>query len=1015
MNPAEFAINNRLISFIVILGSLFGGWLAYENMARFEDPEFTIRTAQIFTQYPGATPEEVAEEVSEALESAIQQMQEVEEIRSTSSAGLSLLSVDIKYDFSRTKSDLDLVWTKLRNRVRDAQTDLPPGALESVVNDDFGDVYGMYYLITGDGFTPEELHEYAKSLRTELLAVEGVAKVSIGGVQQEVIYVEISRERINALGISITRLFEDLEQQNAVVSAGSVLVEGQRLLLQPSGDIDSVAALQNIVVSTPSSDTVVRLKDVATVERGYIDPKRFDIEFNGQHAISIGVSNVTGANVVKMGQAIDAVLKEEESRRPLGIELNEYYHQGKIVDASVKNFALNVVLALVIVLVTLLAFMGLRSAVVIGLTLVLTIAATLATMYLVDIPMHRISLGALIIALGMLVDNAIVVTEGILVGVQQGIKKLDIAKTVVQKTIWPLLGGTLVGILAFAPIGFAPGSTAEYTNHLFWVILISLSFSWVFAITLVPMLADMLFSDSQVVQVDKGPNRVAVAYRSFVEALLHRRILVVVAAFSLFFVSVWGFKYVKSGFFPASTTPQIAIDYWLPEGTDISVTTEDMEDIQAYLLQQDHIQDVQALIGGGTLRYMLVYAPEPPTASYGQFLIKVTDYNQIAQLIPRIQAHIDNHFPNAQAKVWRFQLGPGGGSKIEAQFSGPDPTVLRDLANQAKAIMAADGGAISIKDDWRNMVPVVTPRYSETRGRRLGVSRETMSDVLRAIFSGSTVGIYREGDDLIPIVTRGIESERYGLEVIESVMIPSSTSGVSVPLLELVDGIETEWHNSRILRVDRQWTIMAQCDPVPTELASDLLLRIKDDIEAIPLPAGYKFKWQGEYGDSAEASGNLFSTIPAGLLAMVLVVVLLFNKVRQPLLIWLVVPLALIGVTFGLVLTGTAMEFMAILGVLSLSGLLIKNAIVLVDQMDLDIREGKARYQAVVDAAISRVRPVMMGSLTTVLGIIPLFNDAFFKSMTVVLAFGLSFATLLTLLVVPALYCLMFGISADEV
>ncbi|QLC26439.1 efflux RND transporter permease subunit [Parasphingopyxis algicola] len=1014
MGPAEFSIKNRLISFIVIIGVLVGGWIAYGNMPRFEDPEFTIREAVVITQYPGATPEEVANEVTEPLESAIQQMAEVEEVRSVSSDGLSRITVEVKYGDSTTRDALQLVWTKLRNRVRDAQGSLPPGAQESIVNDDFGDVYGIYYLITGDGYTPRELYEYARDLRTDLLAVDGVAKVAIQGQQQEAIYVEISRERASALGVSVDQVYNDLAQQNSVISAGDVRIGDRRVLIQPTGEVGSVAAIENIVVSTPEADTVIFLRDVATVRRDYVDPPTFLNRYNGEPAIGIGISNVSGANVVAMGEAIDAALAEAESRRPLGIEVHEYYHQGKVTDAAVQAFAINVVMALAIVLITLYFFMGLRSALIIGGVLVLTISATLATMYLSGIPMHRISLGALIIALGMLVDNAIVVTEGILVAIQQGRKKLDIAKEVVARSKWPLLGGTLVGIIAFGPIGFAPGSTAEFTGHLFWVVLISLLFSWVFAITAVPLLADMLFKEVDADAIEEQTeHRFMTRYKDFLRDVLGRPWLAVGAAVGLFLLSVAGFGFVKSGFFPASTTPQLVVDVWLPQGTDFERTFEDVTQLEEEVSAMEGVEGVNTLIGQGALRYMLVYPPESTNSSYGQLLLQV-DYDRIGELVPAIQNHINDNYPDAQAKVWQFQLGPGGGSKIEAEFSGPDPAVLRQLSSEAEEIFATDGGLTAIKNDWRQRISVIEPIYSEARSRRLGISREDLANALRTNFSGRNVGVYREGDTLIPIVARAPIGERRDVQSIASVQIPSQVTGGTVPLIETVSGFETVWRDAILRRIDRVWTIRAQADPLPGELASVALERVRPAVENITLPPGYTLTWQGEYGSSTEANENLASTLPIGFLAMVLVVVLLFNALRQPLIIWLVVPLAIIGVVIGLLLTNSAMEFMAILGVLSLSGLLIKNAIVLVDQMDLEIGEGKPRFDAVIDSAASRVRPVAMGAITTVLGVMPLFGDAFFRSMAVVLVFGLSFATILTLVIVPVLYLLFFRIGTDE-
>ncbi len=1014
MNPGIFAMKNRLITMIVILASLVGGWNAYKNMSRFEDPEFTIRTAVIITQYPGATPTEVANEITEPLESAIQQMQEVESLKSTSSAGLSRINVEIKYEFSPSKAALQAIWSKLRNKVNDAQSSLPPGAIASIVNDDFGDVYGVYFLLTGDGYTYKELEDYAKKLRTDVLSVEGVAKVSLSGLQKEAIYVEVSRERAAALGQSINNIYQQLEKQNAVSPAGNVLAGNRRLIIQPSGSIDSVEEIKSMVVATDNEGTLVYLRDIATVERAYKTPLTDEIRYNGEPAIGFGISNVTGANVVKMGNAIDTKITSVENQRPIGIEIHEYYHQGKITDDAVQSFVLNVVAALAIVLVTLFFFMGIKSSIIIGATLIITIAATLATMYLLNIPMHRISLGALIIALGMLVDNAIVVTDGILVGTQRGERKLDIVKKIISRSIWPLLGGTLVGILAFAPIGLAPGSTAEYTGHLFWVVMISLMYSWIFAITVVPFLADLMFKEVPATTQEPKDGKFMATYKDFMRRVLKIRWVPIGLTMILFVVSVWGFQFVKSGFFPTSTTPQVVVDYWLPEGTDITQTKADMLKIEAELLTYSGIENVQTLIGKGTLRYMLVYAAESGNSAYGQFLLKVNNYDDIPDIIPKIQAYLDSGYPNAQAKVWQFELGPGGGSKIEAEFSGPDPAVLRRLADEAKAIMTADGGAISIKDDWRQPVSIIQPVYSSNKGRRLGISREDLSRSLLTNFSGRTVGVYREGDTLIPIIARAPESERLDAESIGQIQIISPVTGAAVPLEQVVDSINMAWRNSLLLREDRVWKIKAQSDPVAGDLASDLQDRVRPQINAIELPPGVKLEWGGELGNSTEAKGNLASTIPMGLLAMVLVVVILFNGLRQPLVIWLVVPLALIGVVLGLVVTGTPMEFMAILGLLSLSGLLIKNAIVLVDQMDIEIADGKARFDAVVDSAASRVRPVMMGALTTVLGVIPLFGDAFFKSMAVVLVFGLTFATVLTLIVVPALYVVIFKIKNSE-
>ena len=691
MNIAEYFIKNQVLSIILILLALFGGWNAYQSMPRFEDPEFTIRTALIYTQYPGASPVEVAREISEPLETALQQMQEVKDISTTSSAGLSEISVDIKYDFSKSKDELQIIWTKLRNKIKDAQSSLPQEASEPIVNDDFGDLYGLSYLITGDDYSPADLRAYAKQLQKEILQVEGVGKVQLAGEQEEAIFVEISQEKTAVLGVSIQKIYDILQQQNSVVSAGSVVIGDQRIVIDPSGEINSIDAINNLLVSTQSGghadDKIIYLKDIATVYRGYKSPTSKIIRYNGQPAIAMGVSNVAGGNVVVVGEAVDSKLRESESRRPLGIDVSEYYHQGKVVEASVNNFVLNVIAALVIVVSSLFFTMGLRSAAVIAFILIVTVGATLATMQIIDVPLHRISLGALIISLGMMVDNAVVITEAILVGIQQGRKKLDIAKEIVTQTKWPLLAGTLVGVIAFAPIGFAPGQTAEYTGDLFWVVMIALLFSWFLAMTITPLICFWLFPEKQEENKVNAEGKFFVLYKQLMRWCLQSRWLVISMVVGLFMLSIWGAQFMTQGFFPRSTTPQMVVDYWLPEGTRIERTEQDMIAIENFVRNMDGVNAVQTLVGGGAIRYLLTYAPQSSNSSYGQLLVRVDDYHAIDGMIPIVQNFIQDNFPEAHSKAWRFVLGPGGGSAIEAEFSGADPAVLRRLANEAKSIM----------------------------------------------------------------------------------------------------------------------------------------------------------------------------------------------------------------------------------------------------------------------------------------------------------------------------------------
>ncbi|RLA08466.1 MAG: AcrB/AcrD/AcrF family protein [Gammaproteobacteria bacterium] len=1013
MNLAEFSIKNKLLTIIVVLLMIGGGWNAYQNMDRFEDPEFTIRTALIYTQYPGADPQEVDNEVSQPLVKALQQMQEIKEIRSKSTAGLSELSIDIKFKFSPTKDSLQLIWTKIRNKLKDTENSLPSGVSAAAVYDDFGDVYGLYYFITGNDFSAAELRAYAKQLQKEILQVEGVGKVQLLGEQQESIFIEISQENVNRLGPSITNLQNTLQQQNSVVFAGDVVIGDYRIVIDPSGSIDSVKSIQNLLVTSINGKRIY-LKDIANVYMGYKTPSEKIVRYNGKPAIALGVANVGGGNVVVMGKKVDKKLIESQKSRPLGIEVSNFYHQGASVESSVNGFIINVILAIIIIVISLLLSMGVRSSLVMVLVLLITVAATLATMNIIGIPLHRISLGALIISLGMMVNNALVITEAILVGVQQGKSKLDVAKKIVSETQWALLAGTLVGVVAFAPIGFAPGEIAEFTGDLFWVIMIALLYSWIFALTITPLSCYWIFPNKITKNTKKTPSKFFSKFEQMIGWSLKHRWYVIGVSVFLFAFSIWGTKFMTHGLFPQTTLPQVIVNYWLPEGTKIEKTQQDMEKIEKFALKMEGVNAVQTLIGGGGIRYMLTYESESNNSSYGQLIVRVDDYTTINSMIPKFQKFIAKNFPDATAKAWKTKLGPGGGASIEAEFSGPDINVLSDLVQQAKKIMLDDDGALLVKDDWRQPVNVIKPIYSEIKASRAGVTRVDLSNAIKEHYVGKQVGQYRQKDDLIPIIWQTPETKRANINSIKTIQILSKTTGKMVPITQITDGFETIWRHGQIRSQDRIYRMKAQSDPHNDELPETFLRRIENDIKNINLPHGYSFNWGGERGDSDEAMGNLMKTIPLGLLAMILIVVVSFGTIKQPLLIWLVVPLATIGVVFGLVVTRFPMEFMGILGSISLSGLLIQNGIILVEKIDSEIAKGKPRFDAVISSTASRVRPVLLGALTTILGFIPLFFDAFFQSMSVVIVFGLGFATILTLFIVPVLYSLFFKISIKE-
>ncbi|WP_417614052.1 efflux RND transporter permease subunit [Oceanisphaera sp.] len=1014
MNIAEQTLAKRTIAWLACVMLLVGGYISYQKLGRFEDPEFVIRQAVISTPYPGALPAQVAEEVTEVIESAVQQLQELKQVTSVSRMGDSLVKVEIDMKFAHGRAELEQVWDKLRRKINDVQRQLPPGAGPSVVNDDFGDVYALFFAVTGEGYSLQQIKDYIDDLERELLLVPGVARIATLGAPQEAIFLEISAAKATQLGIPLSNIYHALKQQNVISDAGNLQIGPQRVYFSPQGQADSVAALSNIALASPSGEQVIFLKDVATITRSQITPPRALMQYDGQPAIGLGISQVAGGNVVNMGDAVKARLDELESQRPIGMELQVISYQSDSVREAVDGFVANLAAAVAIVVLVLILFMGWRSGIIVGAVLLLTVAGTLIAMMLDNIAMQRVSLGALIIALGMLVDNAIVVTDGILVRMQKGERAESAAASVVKATQWPLLGGTLVGILAFSAIGLSPTDMGEYAGSLFWVILYSMLLSWLFAVTLTPLLCVALLK----VKV-QDPNTVSesgilLRYRRVLQGALRRRLLTGGILLALLASAIFGFGWVQPGFMPESARPQFVVDMYLPQGTDINETKAELAEMGKYVQGKDGVDHVTSFIGQGGLRFMLTYGPEDPNSSYGQLLVDVTDPQLIAGMVAELQEELVARHPLAEVKVWKFMLGRGGGKKIEAAFMGPDPDVLRQLSEQAKAIMAQDSGAIAIQDDWRQKVPVLRPVVDEVAARRAGLDITDISQAINRAYTGERIGVYREADKLIPIISRAPVAERSAAQDVNNVLVYSPTAKDYLPVSQLVKEVKVEWVNAIIRRVDRFPTIKAQVDPLPGEQSTPLLERLRPAVEAIPLPPGYRLEWHGEYKASKEANDGLAISAPYGFSAMILAVVVMFNALRQPLVIWLTAPLAIIGVTVGLVLFQVPFEFMAILGCLSLIGMLVKNSIVLVDQADAEIREGKAGYAAVLDAAVSRARPVFLGAFTTILGVAPLLLDPFFKSMAVTIMFGLTFATALTLIVVPLLYAVFFRIKPED-
>jgi multidrug efflux pump subunit AcrB len=1017
MDVARASIEKPVNTWLIVLICLLGGLYGLLSVGRLEDPAFTIKEAKVITAYPGATAVEVEEEVTEPMESAIQQMAQLKEIRSVSRPGVSEITVEIQDTYDG--DELPQVWDELRRKVNDARASLPDNTQPPTVIDDYGDVFGLFYAMKAPGYSDLEIIEIAKSLRRELLTVPGVAKVETAGEPKPEIHIEIAQDKLARLGVSAGGGISLLDVENEIQPSSIVTIGDQRVRISIDDAFDSVEAVENLMLGAPGSTAMIRLRDVAEVSLGRNARPDQLIRHNGDRAITLAVAAVGDTNVVEVGEAVRAKLDSLTPFLPVGVELHTIYDQAAVVDDAVAGFLVNVLVSVSIVVASLCVFMGWRAGVVVGTILFLTVFGTLLFMWLGGIELERISLGALIIAMGMLVDNAIVVAEGMLIGMRQGKTSLQAASAVTRQTQWPLLGATVIGIMAFSGIGLSPDATGEFLFSLFAVIGISLLLSWVLAVMVTPLFGHYLFKRSHApadgeTGDDPYAGRMFSAYRGLLIGALRHRWLTVLGLVGITAGCLYGFGFVKQGFFPYSDTPMFYVDVWMPQGTDILATERVMEEAEAFVLEQPGTEAVSTFVGQGATRFMLTYAPEAANPAYGHMIVRTTAREDIPGLIEKIRGPLAEQFPDAQVFTRRLVFGPGGGAKLEARFSGPDDDVLRTLAAKAEAVFRAAGGITDIRTDWRQREKVLRPQFAESRARIAGVSRNDLAQTLMYFADGVQIATFRHGDELIPIIMRAPDNERGDLNAIGDRLVWSNGQSQYVPVGQILDGVAVEAEDTIIRRKNRLRTLNVQGDPAGDQSVAAVHARIRDTIEGIPLPPGYSFEWGGEIEDTAEAQGALMSQVPVGFLVMVLITVLLFATVREPLIIWLVVPMSICGVTLGLLGTGLAFDFMSLLGILSLSGMLIKNAIVLVEEIDLQLEEQSDRFAALMQAGVSRLRPVVLAAGTTILGMLPLLTDPFFASMSVTISGGLAFATILTLVAVPVFYSLFYRIKPES-
>ncbi len=1029
MSLVSFAVEKKAVIYFAVFLLAAAGIASYFSLGQLEDPEFTVKTAVIATPYPGASPSEVELEVTDRIEVALQQMKQLDYLKSFSRSGLSLIEVNVKQQY--WSDQLPQVWDEMRRKIRDVETTLPPGAGRPIVSDDFGDVFGLLLAITGDGYSYAELDKYAKYLRKELSLVKGVARVELWGVQDQIVYLNTSDTQLATFGLSEQSIEDALRQRNMVVDAGSVDVQNKRLRIAPTGEFRSPADIADLVIrpsitdrlqnratqtQPADSDELIHIRDIGSVSRGYVDPPRALMRFNGQPALAIAVTNMSGANVVAVGRAVDRRLAELVQELPAGVDVHRIHWQSDYIAYAVTGFFTKLYQAVLIVLVVVTVVLGWRIALMIGSALVLTILGTFVMMAIWGIDLQRMSLGALIVVLGEIVDNSIVVAEGTAMRLKKGMERKQAVLEGASLSAWPLFGATVVAIMAFYPIFASTANAGEYTRTLFIVVAISLLLSWFLAMTLTPVQCfDMLPTPKESgMGTDPYAGAVYRRYRAFLESAVRYRWFTIGSMLTLLIVAVLGFGKVERLFFPDASMPKFMIDYWAPEGTRIEKVSADLKRLEQKLLSDKRVESVSAFIGAGPPRFYLPVTPELPNPSYAQLIVNVHSFKDVDRLIVDLRPWIAENLREALVPVRKYGVGPSNTWSFEARFSGPalaDPNVLRSLADQGIAILHSSPLAGPIQTDWRQRVPRVELEYSPERARWTGVARSDIAKATKRSFDGRAVGLYREGDDLIPIVLRNVEAERANITGMDVLQVQPGFSSQPIPLSQVTGQLRIEWEDPLIWRRDRRRTITVQANPIAGVTLPTFRQSVLADFEKIKLPPGYRLEWGGEYEDAVQAQASLLPGVVPMVAIMLFITVALFNSLRPLFTIFLALPFAAIGPSLGLLGFGVPFGFLALLGAMGVGGMMVKNSIVLLEEVHHNLAHGKSPYDSLIDGAVSRLTPVLLAAGMTVLGVTPLLQDAFWVGLAATLMSGLAFGAVVTMVMVPVLYATLSRIK----
>jgi multidrug efflux pump len=1016
LNLSEWAITHRplVLFMIILLGG--AGLFSYFNLGRAEDPSFTIKVMVVNVGWPGATATEMQAQVADKVEKKLQELPFLDRVESYSQPGVSFIRV-ILSDRTPPAKVKDL-WYQVRKKVGDIRGSLPAGITGPNFNDEYGDVYSALYMLTADGLTMADLKARAENIRQRLLRVQDVNKVDIIGERPERIFIEFSHTKLATLGLTPQQIFESVTKQNAVVAGGSIDTASDRINLRVTGAFSGVDAIAAVPVQTEGR--VFRLGDIATVKRGYEDPPGFLIRTGGKPALGLGVSMQDGANIVTLGENLKNAMRAVTFELPVGIEITQIADQPQIVDHSVSDFLRSFAEALAIVLVVSFLSLGWRTGIVVALSVPLVLAIVFVVMYGWGLDLHRITLGALIIALGLLVDDAIIAIEMMVVKMEQGWDRARAATFAWTSTAFPMLTGTLVTAAGFLPVGFAKSSSGEYAGGIFWVVGLALIASWFVAVVFTPYLGLKLLPDLAKHGAHENPDsiydtRVYRTLRRVIEFCLRWRKSVVLATVLMFVASIGGFRFVQQQFFPTSTRTELFLEMRLPEGTAIGVTDATAKNAERLITGDDDVATYTTYVGQGAPRFWLGLNPVLPNSNFAQIVIVTRNLEARERVKAKLDKAIaEGALPAARTRVDRFVFGPPVGFPVQFRVVGPDPMKVRAIAEDVRKVMAANPKVIDPHLDWSEQVKSIRLEVDQDRARALGLTPQDVAQNLQTLITGLTVTQYREGIENIAVVARAIPSERLELGKLPTLTI-ATRNGVPIPLSQIAR-LNYEYEEPILWRRNRDIVLTARGDIVdgvqPPDVSKEivpLLQPIKD-----ALPYGYRIETGGSIEESAKANGALAAVFPVMAVVMLGLLMIQLQSFSRLALVFVTAPLGLIGATGALLIAGKPFGFVALLGLIALAGMIMRNTVILVDQIDHDIAEGHSRYDAILDATVRRARPVVLTALAAILGMIPLARSMFWGPMAITIMGGLLVATVLTLLVVPALYALWFRVKRDE-